>query len=58
MKTAVILLAIPDIYFSAFERIYACKETSYVKVSILYKWRIFMSQILFFFFEWVIITIK
>ena len=33
MKIAVMSVAISDVYFSAFEWISACKETSYVKVS-------------------------
>ena len=50
-------LAISDFYFSAFEQVFSCKETSYVKVSNLYKWWQFTLEIIFFFFEWVVITI-
>ena len=51
-------LAIFGGYFSSFKQVFACKETSYAKVSKLYKWWKFMLQIIFVFFKWVIITIR
>ena len=49
-KIAVMSLAISDVYFSGFEQVFACKETSYVKVSSLHKWSKFTLQITSFFF--------
>ena len=50
-KITVVLITISDVYFSDFEQVFACKETSYVRVSSLYKWWKFTLQIIFFFFE-------
>ena len=57
-KIAVISFAISYVYFSGFEQVFTCKETIYVKVGNLYKrWKLTL-QIIFFFFEWVVITIR
>ena len=51
-------VAISDVYFSAFEWISACKETSYVKVSkSLQMMNVYVIDS-FFFFEGVVITIN
>ena len=58
MKIAVMSVAISDVYFSAFEWISACKETSYVKVSkSLQMMNVYVIDS-FFFFEGVVITIN
>ena len=52
------LLAISDAYLSDFTQVFVSKETSYVKISSLYKWWKFTLQIVFFFFECVVITTR
>ena len=56
-EITVMSLAFP-VYVSGFEQVSAFKEMSYVKVSNLYKWWMFTLQIIFFFFVWVLVTIR
>ena len=46
------------VYFAGFKQVFACKESSFVKVSNLYKCWKFTLQIIFFLFEWVVINIS
>ena len=49
-------LVISNVFISGFEQVFASKETSCIKFSNLYKW--WKLQIIFFFFEWVVTTIR
>ena len=48
-KITVMSLVISSVYFSGFKQVLACKETSHVKVSNLYKWWKCMLKIVFLF---------
>ena len=51
-------LAISVVFISDSEQVFASKELSYDKVSNLYKWWKCTLEIIFFFFEWEVRTIK
>ena len=57
-KVAVMSLAIFAVFISTFQQVFACRESSYLKFSNLYKWWKWTLQMIFFFSEWLVITTR